>query len=62
MYPTAVGRDIEAAVHNRDGSDEDDDDEIETPEMNLTVSLLVLLATTGLTCKSGRTRVNHHLF
>lgn len=46
---TAVRRDIEAAIRRPDGSDSDDDEK-ETPEMNLTVAISVLIASTGLTC------------
>ena len=44
---TAARRDVEAAVRN---DHDDDDEEKETPEMNITVALGVLIAATGLTC------------
>ncbi len=47
MRQTAARSDIEEGVN----SDCGEDDEKETPEMNLTVAIGVLIAATGLTCK-----------
>lgn len=44
------GRDVEAAVSARRDTSDSNEDEKESPEMNLVVALGILFASTGLTC------------